>query len=451
MKNPTERAAESEETVLESDGRWALVRRILASDGFQRASQLRKILLYISRLAILHPEEVPRESEIACNILGRRSDFDPANDNIVRVQFSHLRRKLEHYFEAEGKGEPVVLTIPKGHYLPVFTPVPAVASLPETLEPLPGKPAGSPLQTEAPSSVPKPRFAPRWRKWKVAVAVVGVLILNFLAFAVILRRNRPARTPSVEGTTNPFVQFLARTGGDVTVVVPDTSLVMIENILNSDLSPADYVGKDFPAMQMAKVQDPVMKHLISDLARLRTTSVNEAMIAFDFVQTLDRVGVHATIRYARDLHVHDLSLGNTILLGGPGSDPWVSLLTNQNNFRRIDDKIGDRHYFENVNPAPGEQADYVNVYKNQNGPFIGYVDVALTQNPSQSGYVLSINGADLQANEAASRFLLHGRLPANISAVLSRREIPYFELFLRGKHMAGEADDSFELVAVRPR
>jgi hypothetical protein len=62
-----------------------------------------------------------------------------------------------------------------------------------------------------------------------------------------------------------------------------------------------------------------------------------------------------------------------------------------------------------------------------------------------------INGADLQANEAAARFLLHGRMPAEITAVFNRKDLRSFELFLRGTHMAGEADSSFELVATRLR
>ena len=31
-----------------------------------------------------------------------------------------LRMKLEHHFANEGKAEPVVISIPKGQYLPVF-------------------------------------------------------------------------------------------------------------------------------------------------------------------------------------------------------------------------------------------------------------------------------------------------------------------------------------------
>ena len=31
-----------------------------------------------------------------------------------------LRMKLEHHFANEGKDEPVIITIPKGQYLPIF-------------------------------------------------------------------------------------------------------------------------------------------------------------------------------------------------------------------------------------------------------------------------------------------------------------------------------------------
>lgn len=72
-----------QEGVLEHDPRWLLVGRVLASKGFHRADQLRKILLYVSRSAILQPDQVLHEYDIACEVLQRRSNFDPANDNIV--------------------------------------------------------------------------------------------------------------------------------------------------------------------------------------------------------------------------------------------------------------------------------------------------------------------------------------------------------------------------------
>jgi hypothetical protein len=141
-----------------------------------------------------------------------------------------------------------------------------------------------------------------------------------------------------------------------------------------------------------------------------------------------------------------LSGGNSILIGGPGSNPWVSLFTDRTNFRHVDDSVTQRHCFENLHPAPGEQARYENIYSGQS---VGYVDVAFTQNPSHSGYILMINGADMQANDAAARWLLHGQLPPAISAELKRPDLEAFEFLLRGRHIAGEADYSVEMVATR--
>jgi hypothetical protein len=447
LKNQTGTRAEIEEALLGGDGRWELVSRIISSESFQRASQLRKILEYTARLAILHPNEIPREFEIACNVLGRRADFNPADDNIVRAQFSHLRRKLEHYFDSEGKGEPLVLTIPKGSYIPVFTPHQARTHSPAIPEYSPGESLGSPSDADSHSGGIRDAPLPL-RNWRFGALLLfnSGFILLILLFLLIHFSVRPKQEEAP--VVNPFVQFLSRSEGDVTIVEPDTSLAMIQEMVGVTIPLSDYISKDFPERQVAATKDHAVQKMISSLNGYRTTSVNEASIAVDFLETLKRVGVHSTIRYAHDLHVQDLNEGNSVLIGGPNSDPWVTLFTDRINFRHVDDYPKGLHCFENVRPAPGEQSRYINTYSDQ---AIGYVDVALTQNLSQSGYVLLINGADMQANEAAARFLLHGRLPAEISSVLARRDVRYFELFLRSKHIAGEADNTFELVAFRIR
>jgi len=268
-----------------------------------------------------------------------------------------------------------------------------------------------------------------------------LLILLFL----LVHNSGVPKAPSTLGV-NPFVQFLSRSEGDVKIVEPDTSLVMIEDFAGGSIPLSEYLSKDFPQRQLAMTKDPAMQKMISSLNTYRTTSANEGLIAVDFFETLNRAGVHATIRYARDLHVSDLNEGNTILIGGPNSDPWVTLFNDRINFRHVDNIAQQTSSFENLRPAAGEQAHYINTWGNQS---VGYVDIALTQNLSQSGYVLLINGADMQANEAAARFMLHGRLPPEISSLLNRKDLRYFELFLRSKHIAGESDSTFELVAFR--
>jgi hypothetical protein len=58
LKSQMEVTREGEEALLQGDSRWELVQRILASEDFQRAAQLRNILSHISGSAILRPNNV---------------------------------------------------------------------------------------------------------------------------------------------------------------------------------------------------------------------------------------------------------------------------------------------------------------------------------------------------------------------------------------------------------
>lgn len=106
----------------ENDDRWSLVLRVAASRQFTKAPQLHDMLLYICQRALTDPAASIKEHEIGCNALGRKADFNPNEDNIVRVQVSNLRKKLEEYFATDGKDEPMRITVPKGAYVPRFEP-----------------------------------------------------------------------------------------------------------------------------------------------------------------------------------------------------------------------------------------------------------------------------------------------------------------------------------------
>src|SRR5277367_2438577 len=60
------------------------------------------------------------EYEIATEALGRRSDFDPSQDSIVRVEAHRVRKRLRDYYEQEEPKHTLQLVIPQGTYLPHF-------------------------------------------------------------------------------------------------------------------------------------------------------------------------------------------------------------------------------------------------------------------------------------------------------------------------------------------
>jgi len=107
---PAEAAVEREE----------LVRRVASSSTFERSPRLRAFFLHVCRCALDNKPEAATEQQVGICVYDRPPGYNPNEDNIVRSQARLLRLKLEHHFANEGKDEAIVITIPKGRYLPVF-------------------------------------------------------------------------------------------------------------------------------------------------------------------------------------------------------------------------------------------------------------------------------------------------------------------------------------------
>lgn len=99
-----------------------LVRRVAASETFEKSPRLRAFFLHVCRCALEDKSEEATEQQIGIYVYGRHPGYNPNEDNIVRSQARVLRMKLEHHFANEGRDELFVITIPKGRYLPVFEP-----------------------------------------------------------------------------------------------------------------------------------------------------------------------------------------------------------------------------------------------------------------------------------------------------------------------------------------
>jgi len=95
--------------------------RIMKSTAFQNAPLLQKLLEFIVAKSVEGKPEDLNEFAIATQVLGRRSDFDPASDTSVRTQAYRLRIKLKEYYATEGKADKLLVDIPKGHYRPIFS------------------------------------------------------------------------------------------------------------------------------------------------------------------------------------------------------------------------------------------------------------------------------------------------------------------------------------------
>src|SRR5580698_66785 len=93
---------------------------IIKSHSLRGSESLCKLLQYLAKQSIYHPEAPLKEYQIATEVYGRRADFDPQSDSTIRVQAGRLRVKLSEYYAGEGAADPIVVRIPKGNYHLIF-------------------------------------------------------------------------------------------------------------------------------------------------------------------------------------------------------------------------------------------------------------------------------------------------------------------------------------------
>ena len=95
--------------------------RILGNRDFEASARTRDFLRFVVEETLSGRSHRLKGYTIAVEVFGRAKDFDANLDPIVRIQAGRLRRALEHYYLVAGGDDPVVVGVPKGGYVPVFT------------------------------------------------------------------------------------------------------------------------------------------------------------------------------------------------------------------------------------------------------------------------------------------------------------------------------------------
>ncbi len=115
---------------LERDAIREQLDRILASPEFHATDKMRDFLRFVVEEKLAGRSHRLKGYTVAVEVFGRGEDFDGTNDPIVRIQAGRLRRALERYYLVAGVGDPILIDIPKGGYVPRFAARPAAAALP---------------------------------------------------------------------------------------------------------------------------------------------------------------------------------------------------------------------------------------------------------------------------------------------------------------------------------
>lgn len=154
---------------------------------------------------------------------------------------------------------------------------------------------------------------------------------------------------------------------------------------------------------------------------------------------------------ARDLNRRDLEQGNYVFVGGPTSNPWVSLFADKLNFQVVEDGVGGKMYFRNRKPLPGEQATYQGL-EHTGSAGEDYATISLLPSSSGEGNVLVLQGPRQEGTEALGVFLADAADRTGLMQALGIRNgsqpSTYFEALIQTQAVAG-APLSVHVVATR--
>ena len=190
--------------------REELVHRVASSVTFEKSPRLRAFFLHVCRCALEDKSEEATEQQIGIYVYGRRPSYNPNDDNIVRSQARVLRMKLEHHFNNEGKDEPVIITIPKGQYLPIFEN--------RHIEPPPPLPIlVAPVERE-------PRRTQQLLIGAVVILGFGVAVLGYLSYQI--RHSRTTGLDSKAFTSAPSLAG-AQSGGQRVALASESGSIRI--------------------------------------------------------------------------------------------------------------------------------------------------------------------------------------------------------------------------------
>ena len=94
--------------------------RMLRSRDFRASKRNRKFLRRVVEAELTGCGHEINGYLIGSEVFGRGKNFDHVKDPIVRIEATKLRRDLERYYLMSGRGERIVIAIPKGGYRPTF-------------------------------------------------------------------------------------------------------------------------------------------------------------------------------------------------------------------------------------------------------------------------------------------------------------------------------------------
>ena len=386
--------------------------RLLQSRTLQGSENLQSFLRYIALKSIDESTDQLKEYTIATEVFGRKN-FSARGDSIVRVQASRLRQKLHEYYNTEGKTDRVLIELPKGHYITVFSRLGGEEAREEEakLDSIPPPPVngkhGQVLPVAADERIINTSSD---RKWVIVLAVVLVVLLSMatpLAVSHLSLRQQVREAASLTRVDRfgmvwePFLQ-----NNDPTLMVisnpavyrltnPKDTEAVLKNSIPITPGQASHVN--------AAVGDKFMvKHSAGRLVLCTDeyTGMGEAIGLARITELFRSAGRSSLLKQSRTVSPEDLRNYNVVLLGSVWVNEWASKPPIREVFTYT--ATGT---IENLDPQPGEEREYGPKFDEDGKLVEDYGLITVKPNFQYRNTVMVLAGLHSEGTQAAAEYV----------------------------------------------
>lgn len=310
--------------------------QLLRSGIVREHSNLYLLLEWLGRKGLENSAEPLKEYTIGLEALGKPQDYDPRLDPTVRVDIGRLRTKLREYYQGAGAARAIHLEIPKGRYDVRYSRVPTPA------------PLQFPVETPAPT--PGRRYS---------YLIVAALTLALAAAAATFFYHRLTAqavklSPELQTFWQPYLQDATPT----LLVYGTPMFVRLDRYLYREprLNNWEEVEQDDEVNRIVKELGTTEKR-----PSFKFTGVGEAEALFRLTRLLTEHRAPLAVKRSNNLSWEDLKGRHIVLLGSQKYNPQILKFPFTPKFE------ADRGRVTNLSPAPGEVAEYPNIFRDKYG------------------------------------------------------------------------------------
>jgi len=440
------------------------VQRIIGSETFRTAPTLQLLLRFLAAKVLGEHSHEIKEYTIGVEALGRRPDFDPKNDPIVRVQVYRLRQKLKEYYDVEGAIDSILVDIPRGHYLPRFEPMQPLVADPR---PIAVAEREHEFVTGPPARAKQPRLP---RGVLIPVSIVVALLLFAVGFWTANYRQRASVASQQaaglsDDTVKAFWAPLLDEDSSPIIAYAD-AIFLLDG--SSDLFRFRHGAADNRGAPV----DPHLAHQFASNPALVAqagplyydngyTGTGELQAVASLTALFTQMGATPIVESSYNITTDDLKQHTVILLGSPFQNVAVEQLPPSGDFLFVDPtSIHDlwNGRIIDARPRPGERA----VYRTERDPITqvltaDYALITFAPGIAAGHHIVDLGGLDTTGTEGAVLLATSKNGVEELMQSLGSRKatdqngkVPTFQALLRVNLEKGYQVLNSQLLAVHP-